>query len=168
MKIHLPVRETVFGLEDSLVSTLGVVVGVAAGTDSRYIVILSALVVIVVESLSMSAGAYLSSKAEIELSSGSKTNLVRQSLRNSFFMGVFYVFGGIISIFPFFFVSPAVAILPAVIVSVLALFCLGFIKGRLAHLNPLKSGLEMSLVSFSAALVGFLVGKLASIYLMRI
>lgn len=173
MKAHFPVRETIFGLEDSLVSTLGVVVGVAAGTDSRYIVVLSALVVIVVESLSMTAGAYLSNKSqmEVDLAEGkrgflSDKHLVRQPVIESLVMGVSYILGGFISVLPFFFMEPFDAILPAVIISVLALFSVGFIKGRVARLNPIKSGLEMSLVSLSAAGLGFLVGKLASVYLM--
>ena len=83
MKFYFPVREVVFGLEDSLVSTLGVVVGIAVGTDSRYMVILSALIIIVVESLSMSAGTYLSSKAEMEVAHKSLRLLMRKSLIDS-------------------------------------------------------------------------------------
>lgn len=174
MKAHFPVRETIFGLEDSLVSTLGVVVGVAAGTDSRYIVVLSALVVIVVESLSMAAGAYLSNKSqmEVDLAEGkrgflSDKHMVRQSITESLVMGISYILGGFISVLPFFFMEPLAAILPAVIISVLALFGIGYIKGKKAKINPVKSGLEMSLVSLSAAGLGYLVGKLASVYLMK-
>lgn len=60
-------RELVFGLEDGLVSTMGVVTGVASGTGDRMIIILSGIVVIFVEALSMAAGSYLSSKSESEL-----------------------------------------------------------------------------------------------------
>jgi len=61
------IRELIFGLEDGLVSTLGAVVGVAAGTNDSRLVILTGAVVIVVESLSMAAGSYLSSKSHREL-----------------------------------------------------------------------------------------------------
>lgn len=60
-------RELVFGLEDGLVSTMGVITGVASGTGDRMIIILSGIVVIFVEALSMAAGSYLSSKSESEL-----------------------------------------------------------------------------------------------------
>jgi vacuolar iron transporter family protein len=63
LRISSSIREIVFGLEDSLVSTLGVVTGIAAGTGSSTIVILSGAVLIFVEALSMTAGSYLSSKA---------------------------------------------------------------------------------------------------------
>lgn len=61
------VRELIFGLEDGMVSTLGVIVGIAAGTQSKAAVILSGCVVIAVEALSMAAGDYLSNKTEKEL-----------------------------------------------------------------------------------------------------
>lgn len=60
------IRELVFGLEDGLVSTLGAVAGVAAGTNDSRIVILTGAVILVVESLSMAAGSYLSSKSHRE------------------------------------------------------------------------------------------------------
>ena len=42
------IREIVFGMEDSLVSTLGAITGIAAGTGSTYVVILSGIVLIFV------------------------------------------------------------------------------------------------------------------------
>lgn len=60
-------REGIFGLGDGVVSTLGAVTGIAVGTGSKFVVLLSGMVVIAVESLSMAAGSYLSSKSEREL-----------------------------------------------------------------------------------------------------
>jgi predicted membrane protein (TIGR00267 family) len=57
------IRELIFGLEDGLVSTTGAVAGIAAGTGDARIVILSGLVLVAVESLSMAAGSYLSNKS---------------------------------------------------------------------------------------------------------
>lgn len=65
-KLLSAIRELIFGLEDGLVSTLGAVVGVAAGTSDGKLVVLTGAVVIVVESLSMGAGSYLSSKSHRE------------------------------------------------------------------------------------------------------
>lgn len=60
-------REIVFGLEDSLVSTLGATAGVAVGSGDRYVVILAGLVLVVVEAISMAAGSYLSTKSAEEI-----------------------------------------------------------------------------------------------------
>lgn len=65
-ELRANIREIVFGLEDSLVSTLGAVTGIAAGTGNAYVVILSGIVLIFVEAVSMSAGSYLSSKSAKE------------------------------------------------------------------------------------------------------
>lgn len=56
-------RDAVFGVQDGLVSTLGALIGIAEGTRSRAAVVISGIVIIVVESLSMAAGSYLSSKS---------------------------------------------------------------------------------------------------------
>jgi predicted membrane protein (TIGR00267 family) len=61
------IRELVFGLEDGLVSTMGAVAGIAAGTENGGIVVLSGLVIIAVEALSMTAGSYLSNKSHREM-----------------------------------------------------------------------------------------------------
>ena len=61
------VEEVVFGVEDSLVSTLGTLTGIAIGTQSMFAVVLSGVVLIFAEAVSMMAGSYLSSKAESEV-----------------------------------------------------------------------------------------------------
>jgi len=63
-KIFEQIRHVVFGVEDGLISTLGVMTGIASGSNNKAIVILSSFIVVFVEALSMSAGTYLSSKSE--------------------------------------------------------------------------------------------------------
>lgn len=66
-KLTSEIREVVFGLGDGLVSTLGAVTGIAGATYDSSLVILTGLIVISVEAISMGAGEYLSSKSEREL-----------------------------------------------------------------------------------------------------
>lgn len=61
------IREVIFGMEDGLVSTMGAVTGIAAASNNHFVVILSGLVIIAVESVSMGVGSYLSSKSEKEI-----------------------------------------------------------------------------------------------------
>ena len=61
------IREVVFGLEDSFVSTMGAVSGIAVGSGDMRAVLLAGIVLVAVEALSMAAGSYLSSKAATEL-----------------------------------------------------------------------------------------------------
>lgn len=60
------VREAVFGTQDGLISTVGALTGIAAGTQNGQAVVVAGFVIIVVESLSMAAGSYLSSKSQHE------------------------------------------------------------------------------------------------------
>lgn len=56
-------REFILGAQDGLVNVLGIVLGVAAGTQNAGIVILAGLAATFAESISMAAVAYTSSKA---------------------------------------------------------------------------------------------------------
>ena len=57
-------RDGVFGTQDGLISTLGALTGIAAGTQDAHAVVVAGCVIVVVESLSMAAGSYLSSKSQ--------------------------------------------------------------------------------------------------------
>ena len=58
------IRDAVFGTQDGLVSTLGALTGIAAGTQSQPTVVIAGFVIVAVESLSMAAGSYLSSRSQ--------------------------------------------------------------------------------------------------------
>lgn len=220
-KLGASVREVVFGLEDSFVSMLGTVSGIAVGSGDRSIVILSGLVLVVVEAVSMAAGSYLSSKAAKELyderlrqdsarvlserisdqeslkemfdRKGFKKEEVKVALeaigrerqlwlkevhRSEFrltpaasgtplvaglVMGIFYALGGIVVMFPYFFLPLALAFPCAVVITFIGLFLLGFWKASIAGVRPWRSGLEMVTISLAAALLGIIIGHLFAI-----
>jgi vacuolar iron transporter family protein len=66
-KLSENVRELIFGMEDGMVSTLGAVTGIAAGTGDHKIVIVAGLVVVAVESISMGMGSYISNHSVKEV-----------------------------------------------------------------------------------------------------
>lgn len=57
------IREVVFGVEDGIVSTVGALTGIAIAVNDQSIVIISGIVIIAVESISMGVGSYLSGKS---------------------------------------------------------------------------------------------------------
>ncbi len=63
-RIRSQIRELVFGVQDGLISTLGALTGIAVGTESQLAVVVAGFVIVSVESLSMAAGSYLSSKSQ--------------------------------------------------------------------------------------------------------
>ncbi len=74
------VREMIFGANDGLVSTLAFVAGVVGAITDPYIVLLSAVAELFAGTISMAAGAYQSSKSELEV-------LERESGRKKFRKG---------------------------------------------------------------------------------
>ena len=61
------IREVVFGAEDGMVSTLGALTGIAVGTSNHLTVVLAGCVIVLVESISMAVGSYLSAKSVREV-----------------------------------------------------------------------------------------------------
>ena len=61
------VREIVFGMQDGMVSTLGAVTGIAIGSGDKFIILLSGIAIISVESISMGIGSYTSSRSQKKL-----------------------------------------------------------------------------------------------------
>lgn len=162
------IREIVFGLEDSLVSTLGAITGIAFGSNSTYIVILSGLVLIASESTSMAAGSYLSSKNSFEAMDGfnhNKSRKLPRSGRAALVMGVSYFVGGFIPLTPYFILPINQAVYPSIILTVVSLFLVGTWTATYTKRSKLKSGLEMAGISIFAAFVGYLIGVLVRHYL---
>lgn len=156
------VREIVFGLEDSLVSTLGAVTGIAVGSGSQFITVLSGLVILMVEAVSMAAGSYLSTEAVEFVEEGlRKTRLVRRlSLRAAGAMFFFYLIGGSVPLLPYFFLEPSAAIYPSVICTIAALALIGCWAGKITKRPIWQAALEMVVISLSAAAVGCIIGYL--------
>lgn len=61
------IREIVFGVQDGVLTTLGIVTGVGAATPARTTILLTGLVSLVVGALSMAVGEYIGSKSEREV-----------------------------------------------------------------------------------------------------
>lgn len=163
-------REIVFGLEDSLVSTLGALTGIAIGSHSTYIVILSGFVLIAAESMSMAAGSYLSSKSATETekllhkTNGKIFNHDFDPIRAGIVMGVFYFIGGFVPLFAYLFLQIEQAIIVSIPLTATCLFLLGVWSSRFTKRSATKSGIEMMIVSLSAALLGYLIGRAVSWY----
>lgn len=149
-------REIVFGLEDSLVSTLGAVTGVAVGSANLEFVLLSGLVLVVVEAISMSAGSYLSTKSAYEAEKKKRSTYT--PLRASAVMFIFYLLGGCVPLTPYFLFPMSYALPIAVLCTAASLFALGFWKGKMVGVPAVRSALEMLIVSLVAAGAGYLVG----------
>ncbi len=154
-------RSIIFGFQDSLVSTTGVIAGVAAGTNDKQLVILASFVTITVEALSMGAGQYMSEKSVHQMD---KTGKHTDSLLvGALLMGTSYFLGGLVPVLPILiFALPASATI-SIISALIGLFVLGFMKAKLVKVNPLKSAFEILVLGGIATTIGLVVGKLLKV-----
>lgn len=149
-------RSVIFGFQDALVSTTGVIVGVAAGSSNKELVILAGVVTITVESLSMGVGQYMSEKSVHQLDKEGRhtDNLIF----GGGLMTLSYFLGGLIPLIPIVaFQLPYSAVL-SIVFALIGLFVLGFLKAHIVKVNPLKSAIEVLILGGAATIIGLIVG----------
>lgn len=155
------VRSSIFGLEDALVSTTGVVVGISAAGVPKEYVLLASLVTVAVEAISMGAAEYLSEESVDELKAKSYTH--PKLILGAIIMFVSYFLSGMVPILPVFFFSGAQIIIMSLVFALVSLFIVGFLKGRIIHYHPIRSAMEMLVLGGIATLAGVIVGVLLKI-----
>ena len=94
------VRNLVYGTEDSLLSTTGMVVGLAWSGMPRRVIITSGIILVLVEALSMSFGAFVSEDSFIKASRKEQPTFGRLMKYAGVMFGS-YIAAGIIPILPF-------------------------------------------------------------------
>lgn len=101
MNIENPfvMRNLVYGVEDSLISTTGVVVGVSLSGLARREVLVTGLILVMVEALSMSFGAFVSEDAYMETAEIPRTT--KEVSKYALIMFVSYVLAGLVPLLPF-------------------------------------------------------------------
>src|SRR3990167_1050647 len=151
-------RSLMFGLQDGIVSTTGVVIGISTGVSNKEIIVLAALVAVTVEASSMAAGQYSSEKAVQQMDKSGRHN---DSLHiGALIMFIAYLMGGAFSIVPILVFDQPIAKIFAVASAFTGLFIIGYIKGYLVEHKPLRSAIELFIIGSIATTVGLIVGYL--------
>jgi len=156
---HFPLyfRNFIFGVEDSLVSTVGLLAGIAIGGVSRETIFLTGAVVILVEAFSMAAGSFLVESSVEEYTHKRDKN--ERPIGGGVVMFFSYMLAGFIPLTPYiFFADNATAIYISALTSFIALFILGLVGGQLSHVNILRRGVRMMLVGGIAVAAGVAAG----------
>ncbi|OGL73061.1 hypothetical protein A3D72_02485 [Candidatus Uhrbacteria bacterium RIFCSPHIGHO2_02_FULL_57_19] len=154
------IRNFIFGVEDSLVSTVGLLSGVAVAGMSRENIFMAGTVLISVEAFSMAVGSYLSEHSAEEYMNGSSTG-VRQPLLAGVIMFFSYFLAGLLPLAPYAFLEPGAALRLSIGISLASLFVLGAVGAKVFRISILRHGLEMLIIGGVAIAVGVLVGNLA-------
>ena len=160
------IREVVFGAEDGTVQNTALIAGMVGAGLSTNVIVIAGIVNAIAGVLSMSAGAYLSSKAErdIRLAAPSLDEIRSSSpLRDAGVMAAAYGLGALVPLLAFmigvFDTHTALAI--AVVATSLVLFGLGAIKAIASGQRIVRSGFEMLVLAAGAGLAGYFLGVLA-------
>lgn len=151
------VRNFVFGVEDSLVSTVGLLSGVVIAGMERKEILVAGLVLIFVEAISMAAGSFLSESASEEYAS-KKEQGITASIVPASIMFVSYFVSGFIPLAPYLLFAPVHAFPLSIGASLIALFILGIVGATVSRVSWVKSAVRMTFVGGLAILVGVLVG----------
>lgn len=154
-------RSALFGLQDGLVSTTGVVAGISAGVESKAIIILASFVAVTVEASSMAAGQYSAEKAVHQLDKTGKhtDNLILGAV----IMFLSYLLAGLIPIIPVVLLNQPAARYVSIVFAFLGLFVIGFIKGKIVEHKPFRSAAELFIIGAVATAVGLLVGQILKV-----
>lgn len=152
-------RNFIFGVEDSLVSTVGLLAGVAVADVGRQTILLTGAVLIAVEALSMGVGSLLSESFTEEYVEG-KRERDRHSMTGALIMFISYAIAGFIPLLPYILLEPNPAFYTSIAVSCVTLYLLGFLGARYFGSRGFRSGLRMFLLGGGAIGVGILVGRL--------
>ncbi len=151
-------RNFVFGVEDSLVSTVGLLSGIAAVNTPRATILLTGAVLIFVEAFSMAAGSFLTEHS-VEDYLREKSGVNRRSLRGSFAMFLSYFLSGFIPLLPYLIFETPLGFIVSIVASLFALFLLSLISAKMANVSPFRVAVRMLLVGGIAIVVGITVGK---------
>ena len=159
MKINLHedyIRSAFFGLQDGLVSTTGVVVGISAGVSDKSIVLLASIVAVTVEASSMAAGQYSSEKAVHQMD---KTGKHTDNLYiGASIMFISYLGAGMIPIVPVIIFGPPISSVIGVIMALIGLFTVGYIKGLIIKEKPIRNAIELLVIGGTATSISLVVG----------
>src|SRR3989344_5900160 len=155
--LALYMRNFVFGVEDSLVSTVGLLSGIAIAGVPRGTIFITGVVLIFVEAFSMAAGSFISEFSAEEYVGGEVSR--GKPVRAGIVMFFSYFVSGFIPLFPYLFFQTNQAFPVSIACSLAALFILGVASGRFVKKTLFGHGIRMLIVGGLAIGVGVRAGQ---------
>ncbi|EWG06966.1 MAG: ferritin, CCC1 [Candidatus Aramenus sulfurataquae] len=158
------IRDAIYGMSDGLIEVLAGVSGLSGVFVTPLLVGLGGLIIGISGTISMSIGAFLSSKSEedIKKSASRKGQRVEEEGRSKESVtttAVSYISGAIIPVAPFLLgFGGILGVLLAYIFTGIATFAVGSIIGLLSDVSPARKGAQMTGLAIGAAIVTHLIG----------
>jgi VIT1/CCC1 family predicted Fe2+/Mn2+ transporter len=155
----LYLRTIIFGIDDSLVSTVGFLAGISVAGVPRSTIALIGIVYAMVEAFSMATGDFLSEESAEEYMSKSSVNN-RSSMISAILMFISSALTVSIPLVPYLIFSSGTALFVSSGASILGLFILGMLSAHFSHLPIIWRGARMALLGGAAILMGVAAGSL--------
>ena len=153
----LYLRTIIFGINDSLVSTVGFLAGISVAGVPRSTIVLTGIIYALVEAFSMAMGDFLSEESAEEYISKSNVN-DRSSVIAAVLMFISCVLASLIPLVPYIIFTSGTALIVSICLSVLSLFIVGMVGARFSRLPMLWRGARMAFLGGAAIAMGVAVG----------
>jgi VIT1/CCC1 family predicted Fe2+/Mn2+ transporter len=162
MVIHREyLRSIIFGVEDSLVSTTGLLAGISITAQNSHYIITTGLIAILIEAVSMGVSEYLSDDAVKDI------DKMKRNTDSAFLSGLFlmiaYIIAGLIPLTPIAFLRFPISLVTSVILALVGLFLLGYIKGALVHSSRSRGAIKILIVGGITTILGLILGYIFKI-----
>ncbi|MDR3519851.1 MAG: VIT1/CCC1 transporter family protein [Candidatus Pacebacteria bacterium] len=159
---ELYIRNIIFGISDSLVSTVGLLAGIDVSGTSKHIIILTGVTYAFVEAFSMAVGSFLSEESVEEDTINGEVHISGPFMAGNI-MFISFIIASFIPIIPYLFFGLTTALFLSIGISIIALFIVGVMSASQKKVHILKSGLRMALLGGMAIIMGVVVGKFLNI-----
>lgn len=147
-------RSGFFGAEDALISTTGLIMGVATSTQNKEFIIIASLIAISVAALSAATSELISEETIVLKERKNKDN----SYPDALIMFISYFVSGFIPLIPIMVLKLPTSLIGAALASILGFIIIGLLRGELTHTSLRKSILQVLIIGAIAAGVGGIVG----------
>ena len=160
------IRDVVTAGNDGVVTTFAVVAGSLGASLSPSVVLILGFANLFADGLSMSTGAYLGVKSEIEFenNSGEKIKLGNKPLINGLTTFVSFIIAGLIPLTPYLFKFENSFLVSSFLVF-LTLLVIGVFRGIIVRKSLIRTIIENILIGGVSAVVAYAVGSLVEKYL---
>jgi len=153
------IRSVVFGINDSLVSTVGFLAGISVAGVPRATIVLTGVIYALVEAFSMAMGDFLSEESAEEYVQKRNVSDLHPAVA-----GVLMFFSSALAAFiplsPYLFVAGDTALLVSACFSIAALFIVGMLSAKFSRLPVVWRGVRMALLGGAAIVIGVVIGTL--------
>ena len=153
----LYLRTIIFGINDSLVSTVGFLAGINVAGVPRSTIVLTGIIYATVEAFSMATGDFISEESAEEYESKSSVNN-HSSIVAGVIMFISSVLAALVPLAPYLIFANGTALIVSAGASIIGLFIVGVLSARFSRLPVVWRGVRMAVLGGGSIIIGIIVG----------